>query len=417
MHQNIHQHAGHPDDQYGINEDQGASTPNDSGETPRPHDDILHLQKLESLGLLASGMAHDFNNQLMAILGNADLALMNLAPHSPIREHLEEIGQAAKRASDICRQILAFNGKEYARRDPIDLNKTLDEMNCLLATAIPKRILLRYNLADGPLPVTVDTSRLLQLIAALVTNAAAALPERGGTVALSTGIMECDRSYLDKLILGAGLAPGCYVFLEVSDTGCGMSRETIERFFDPAFVNSRPGRGLGLAACREIVRLHGGAIKVYSEPGRGTTVKVLFPGCAPVAAETGDSRETNWVGSGTILVADDEDHIRRLVKAMLDRTGFNVLLAADGAEAIAIYRELAEQIDCVLLDLTMPQLGGEATFQEMRRIREDVKVILSSGYSERDVVERFIGKGLAGFIQKPYQLQALVDAIRRVIEG
>lgn len=417
MHKDLQQESDHPDDQDGKINEQGALSQNESRETTNPYDDILHLQKLESLGLLASGMAHDFNNLLMAILGNADLALMTLTPHSPIREHLEEIGQATKRASDICRQILAFNGKEHSLRDPIDLNKTLEEMNCLLATAIPKRILLRYNLTDDPLPIIVDTSRLLQLIAALVTNAAAAIPERGGTVALSTGIMDCDRSYLDRLIFGGSLAPGRYIFLEVSDTGRGMSREMIERLFDPAFVNSRPGRGLGLAASREIVRIYGGAIKVYSEPGRGTTVKILFPVGASVAAETGEVQDKNWLGSGTILVADDEDHIRRLVKAMLDRTGFNVLLAADGTEAIAIYRELAEQIDCVLLDLTMPHLGGEETFQELRRIREDVKVIMSSGYSEREVVERFLGKGLSGFIQKPYQIQALVDTIRKVIEG
>ena len=377
---------------------------------------IQHAQKLESLGVLAGGIAHDFNNLLMAILGHADLALQDLSPVSPVRENLREIEKASRRAAGLCQQMLAYSGRGKFVIQVVDLGEVVEEMTHMLEVSISKKVVMRFNFAPHLPPVEADVTQLRQVIMNLIVNASEAIGDKSGVIAISTGAMECDRAYLSETWLDEAQPTGLYVYLEVADTGCGMDKATLSKIFDPFFTTKFTGRGLGLAAVLGIVRGHKGAIKVYSEPGRGTTFKILLPASRRPAkrlrSET--SPAPSWKGSGTVLLVDDEETIRALGKQMLERLGFSVLLAADGREGLQVFSERRDEIHCVLLDLTMPHMDGEEAFREMRRLRHDVRVILSSGYNEQEVSQRFVGKGLAGFIQKPYQLSVLEKTLRRI---
>jgi CheY-like chemotaxis protein len=256
----------------------------------------------------------------------------------------------------------------------------------------------------------------------LITNAAEAIEPGGGKISVVTGVRDCDDDYLSQSHLEEKPPAGRYVFLEVSDTGCGMDAETKRRLFDPFFSSKATGRGLGMSAVLGIVRGHKGAIMVYSEVGAGTTVKVLLPALTPAAQArpTGDRHDAavpamTAAPAGLALVVDDEDRVREITRQMLERLGFRVETLGDSEQAIARFRVCAADVAFVLLDLTMPRLDGAAVFRELRRIRPDVKVILSSGYNQQDVTQRFAGKGLNGFVQKPYQLLTLEAEIRRVL--
>ena len=238
---------------------------------------MQHAQKLESLGVLAGGIAHDFNNLLMAILGNADLALLWLPPDSPAESKLREIEAAARRAADLCRQMLAYSGKAQFATQPVNLSTVADEMAGLFKVSISENAALRCDLPAHLPSIEADAAQLRQVIMNLITNASEALNEGSGTISISTGQITCHRAYLADLDAGANLAEGDYVFLEVSDTGCGMDADTRARMFEPFFTTKFPGRGLGLAAVLGIVRAHHGAVKVRSEPERGASVTILFP--------------------------------------------------------------------------------------------------------------------------------------------
>ena len=379
---------------------------------------IQHAQKLESLGVLAGGIAHDFNNLLTSMLGNASLALEEMAITSPARDSVERIVTAAKRAADLTRQMLAYSGKGKFIIERIDVSQLVEEICHLLEVTISKNVVVKFNLDSNLPPIEADVSQIRQVIMNLITNASDAIEDKSGVITVTTGAMEADRAYLTDTFLDEDLPEGIYTYLEVSDTGCGMNAETKERLFDPFFTTKATGRGLGLAAVLGIVRGHRGAIKCYSELGRGTTIKMLLPAvnsqADPVQPNVGRSEE--WSGSGTVLVVDDEETVRAVARRMLEMTGFNVLTACDGAEGVEVFRDHADEIDVVLLDMTMPRLSGSEAFREMRRIRSDVRVILSSGYNEQESINRFAGKGLAGFLQKPYQRSDLVDRLRHALE-
>ena len=375
---------------------------------------IQQTQKLESLGILAGGIAHDFNNLLMAILGNADLAMMDISTVSPARPMIMEIEQTTRKAADLCKQMLAYSGKGKFIISQINLSEVVKEMGHMLEVSISKKVVLRYNLMKSLPGIEADVTQIRQVIMNLIINASEAIGNKSGVVSLTTGYIECDKGYLTDTHLDEDLVEGPYVFLEVGDTGSGMDADTVQRIFDPFFTTKFTGRGLGLAAVLGIVRGHNGAIKVYSESGKGTTFKLLFPALgAPAQQQALESElDVNWKASGTILLVDDEDALRSLGKRMLERIGFTVISARDGREALTIYREKTSEIACVLLDLTMPHLDGEETFRELRRINAGVNVILTSGYNEQDVVQRFSGKGLIGFIQKPYKMSNLLEQFK-----
>ncbi|OGP28979.1 MAG: hypothetical protein A2Z26_04905 [Deltaproteobacteria bacterium RBG_16_66_15] len=379
---------------------------------------VQHAQRLESLGMLAGGIAHDFNNILMAVLGHAELAMVKLPPMSPARNALAEIITAARNAADLCRQMLTYSGRTSSALEKIDLRELVEEMSHLLKTAISKKALLNLNLDRDLIPIRGDPSQIRQILMNLIINASEAIGDRSGVITVAAGATRCDRDYLESTELGDAIPPGLYMHLEVADTGCGMDARTKARVFEPFFSTKFTGRGLGLAAVLGIVRAHKGALKVYSEPGKGTTFKILFPALTKeqeVARPPESSSLANWRGKGTILLVDDEESLIALGGRMLEHLGFDVLTASDGREAVDLYRKRAGEIDLVLLDLTMPHMDGGEAFGELRRINPDVRVILSSGYSRDDVAGRFAGKNLAGVLQKPYTLAKLTESLSAVI--
>ena len=380
---------------------------------------VRHAQKLEGLGVLAGGIAHDFNNILTGILGNADLALHELGPQAPVRRNVEEIVSASLHAAGLARQMLAYSGKGSFVVGPIDINRIVREMSDLLRAASSKKVVFRCEFGDDLPSIDGDETQIRQIVLNLVTNASEAIGDENGVIVLRTGKQSCDREFLRGSYLHEDQEEGPYIFLEVSDTGCGMDEKTKSRMFDPFFTTKFAGRGLGMAAVLGIVRGHGGAIKIDTEEGTGTTIRFLFP---VVESEAGVTEALDprpglqeWSGSGTILVVDDDAMIRGLATRMLEHLGFEVITASDGQEAVEIFKDRAQMIACVLLDLTMPRMGGEEAFAEMRGIRADVPVILSSGYNKEVVAEEISAKGLAGFVQKPYVLETLAHVLKKVL--
>lgn len=378
---------------------------------------LLETQKLESLGVLAGGIAHDFNNLLMTILGNASLALLDLESNTPARQSIAQIELAAQHAADLTRQMLAYAGKAPFIIQTVDLNAVVEEMTPLLQVSIPKSAALRYNLAPELPPVEVDAAQIRQVVMNLVINAAQALGSKNGLISITSGVQFADQAYLSETYLAPNLREGQYVYVEVSDTGSGMDAETRSRIFEPFFTTKPTGHGLGLAAVLGVVRGHNGALKVYSEEGRGSTFKCLLPAAVGTVtgALTGQQSTMKWRGSGTVLVVDDEASVRAVAARILEHYGFNVLVAADGPDAIEIFREQAERIVCVLLDMTMPQLDGEAVFRTVQQIKPGTRVVLMSGYTEQDVTVQFAGKGLAGFLAKPFTVDELRSKLREVL--
>ncbi|MDD2853600.1 MAG: response regulator [Desulfuromonadaceae bacterium] len=375
---------------------------------------MQQTQKLESLGVLAGGIAHDFNNILTAIIGNAELALLRINKESPGVDNLHKIEEAAARAADLAKQMLAYSGKGKFVIENINLNLLLEDMLHMLEVSISKKAVLRLNLIPDLPSVEADATQIRQIIMNLVINASEAIGEKSGVIAVTTGCMDCNKEYLKDVWLDENLTQGLYVYLEIADSGCGMDMHTLAKLFDPFFTTKFTGRGLGMAAVLGIVRGHKGAIKVYSEPGKGTSFKILLPASGkPAKIFNYDGFENNWKGSGTVLLVDDEETVRGIGRDMLLEFGFTTITANDGREAVEIFKTTPD-ISFVILDLTMPHMDGEQCFQELRQLKPDVKIIMSSGFSEHEVTQKFMGKGLAGFIQKPYKLSALKEAIQKI---
>ncbi|MFN7996080.1 MAG: PAS domain S-box protein [Bryobacteraceae bacterium] len=386
----------------------------DVTERKRLEEQLRQAQKLESIGVLAGGVAHDFNNLLTGVLGNASLALDTLGADHPARQYIEDVRQATESAAHLTRQLLAYSGKGRFVLQPVGLSELAREISSLVRTSIPKNVQLRLDLAPDLPPVEGDPGQIQQLVMNLVINGAEAIGEKSpGSVLVKTSLQLADEEYVRTTFEAAEIPPGSYVSLEVQDDGEGMDSDTQSKIFDPFFTTKFSGRGLGLSAVLGIVRGHKGAIKVSSSPGEGTLFKVLLPAVSrPAAVPLHPELNEDLRGTGTILVVDDEEIVRRTARSALERQGYSVVLAETGAEAVEIFRWRRNEIRVVLLDLTMPGPDGEATFEQLRRLKRDVKVLLSSGYSELEAIERFDGKGLAGFIQKPYTSAQLAQKIK-----
>ncbi len=369
-------------------------------------------QKFESLGMLAGGIAHDFNNLLMGILGNADMLLDELrCPPGP-RAHLTEISSSARRAAELCRQMLAYAGRGSSRAELLDISQLIEDVSDLLKVNLPASARIRLDLARDLPPVDGDAAQLGQVVFSLVTNAVEALGNSDGMVTIATSSAFYDREYIRSLYLPEHMEPGSFVCLEVSDTGVGIDSASREKLFDPFYSTKGPGRGLGLAAVLGIARGHGGSVKVYSEPGSGTTVKVLLPAAADLrAGPAADSSRASREPSGRVLVIDDEEIVRSVLERMLDRLGFSVDSTGSGQEALRFYREDDRRYDCVILDLAMPGMDGPEVLEAIRRIDPAAKVLIASGYSEQQVEDKLRICRPDGFIQKPFRLDRLSRAL------
>ncbi|MBD3390791.1 MAG: response regulator [Chitinivibrionales bacterium] len=385
---------------------------------------MQHAQKLESLGVLAGGIAHDFNNILTGILGHASVLRFELGKASPASEGLAQIEKASRRAADLCRQLLAYSGKGKFIVEHISLSETVAEMQHLLAVPASGASAIQYNLANNLPCIEGDATQIRQVVMNLITNAAESIVSPHGTVTVTTGLMHASKDYLSESHASEGIREGDYVFLDVRDSGCGMDAETLSRIFDPFFTTKFTGRGLGLSAVLGIVRGHQGAIRIESRPRDGTTVRVLLPACRSREHDhdthAADERAENAGSRGqgrAVLVVDDDPTVRATATRLLSSLGYSVREAVDGEEAIRMFQTDPQGYAFVLLDLTMPRMGGEECFRRLRAVYPDARIVLSSGYSEQDATRRFAGTGLSGFIQKPYELDTLAASIEKALDG
>jgi PAS domain S-box-containing protein len=374
---------------------------------------LFQAQKMESLGVLAGGIAHDFNNLLMGVLGHVGLALDKVGPDSPVVRNLEAVQKAGQRAADLTRQMLAYSGRGQFLIRPLDLGAQVDELLKLLEVSIPKGVSLHLELEPNLPAVAADASQIHQVIMNLVLNAAEAIGEEGGVIRVRTGLSQLDPADLVELVLGHDTLPGTFAFLEVEDSGCGMDEVTLSRIFEPFFTTKFTGRGLGLAALVGIVRGHRGALRVDSRPGQGTCFRIYLPALAlPAQSPRPITPALGMGGRGRVLVVDDEEIVRSVARQALEARGFEVVEAADGLDAVRLVEFEGADISLILLDMTMPRLGGEGAFRRIRELRPEIPVILSSGYTEQDALSRFQEPGLRGFIQKPYSPKELVLKIQ-----
>jgi two-component system, cell cycle sensor histidine kinase and response regulator CckA len=391
----------------------------DISEQKRTAEQIRQTQKLESLGVLAGGIAHDFNNLLTGILGNASLALEDLERYSPARSSIQAVVDASERAAQLAGQMLAYSGKGHFVLELIDLSARVRDTLPLIKSSIPPTVEVRLDLDDGLPMIEADAAQIQQLMMNIIINAAEAVPEgKPGKVEIRTRRqLVDDRHSRTHNAGGTGdLARGEYALFEVSDTGIGMDEETKARIFDPFFTTKFTGRGLGLAAVLGIVRGHRGSIEVLSALGSGTVFRILLPAAAEGVERDRFAPQTQALelrGDGVVLVVDDEAVVRHTAKQALERFGYSVLLAEDGRRGLEIFVTQSGHLKCVVLDLTMPVMGGEEALALMKAADPGVPIILSSGFSEVQAVRQFAGKGLAGFLQKPYKAAVLVDAVRR----
>jgi PAS domain S-box-containing protein len=378
---------------------------------------LLETQKLESLGVMAGGIAHDFNNLLAAVLGNASLTRMALKPDDPGQANLLHIEKAALRAADLCSQMLAYAGKGKLTSALVDLSQLVKETTSLLEVSIGKNCELDLQLAGTLPPVLGDGAQLHQIVMNLVINASDAIAERiGGKISISTFARQAEPALFQSALHQPKLPAGLYVGLEVRDNGCGMTAEIVARIFDPFFTTKFSGRGLGLSAVLGIVQGHHGALFIESKPNEGSTFRLLLPAAtpapAPVQTPLAKPPAPSQPLRGKILIVDDEDAVRLVAGEMLRRNGATILLAADGTEALALFQQHRHTIDLILLDLTMPGLSGEDVLRQLQLFKVRAKIVIMSGYSEEETMQRCAELGVAGFLRKPFDLRTLLTKLQ-----
>jgi PAS domain S-box-containing protein len=384
---------------------------NDLTERERLSVQLVQAQKLESLGVLAGGVAHDFNNLLVGILGNASLALEKLPADSDVRELVQRIVSAGKNARDLSKRMLAYAGRSEVQKHPLSLNQLVTDLSELARSMLPAKVQLYLHLADELPMLEADSAQLQQVVMNLLVNAGEAI-EGDGTISVSSFVREFDRSALDECVGRTKPKPGSYIVVEVMDTGCGMSPDTMARIFEPFFTTKFAGRGLGLSAILGIVEAHGGGVIVQSGLNKGTTFRVLLPAREttlpqPAAAEEPEAARS----SATVLVIDDDPEVREVLRDMLRSRGLTVLDADSGPTGIEVFREKSNEIDVVLLDVNMPTMDGPVVLQELRTISPDVPVVVSTGSSEREAASRFGRQRPSSVVLKPFTTNLLVKTI------
>ncbi|MEI6209388.1 MAG: PAS domain S-box protein [Desulfuromonadales bacterium] len=386
---------------------------------------FLHAQKLESLGIMAGGIAHDFNNLLQAILGNIELASTKLVPNSAPHEFITSAMKSANHAAHLTNLMLAYTGKGYQERTALNLNTLVMENADMLRTTAGAAIPIQLTLSAELPAILANQAQLQQVVMNLITNAAESIEKLPGSISLTTGTQQCDHIRLAASLLIEKPEPGLFVFLEVADNGCGMNEETIARLFDPFFTTKFTGRGLGMSAVMGIIKAHRGALLVESTVGAGTTFRALFPVSDEVppvlvvertVAPSKESLSAKKLLSGIALVVDDEKTVLKVAVRMASLCGLTVITAINGIDAVTKFRDHADEIVVVLMDLTMPDMDGITAMNEIYSIRPTCKVILASGFNEYELSSRITGQEPAGFIRKPYNMKALETELQRVLQ-
>ncbi len=377
---------------------------------------LRQAQKMEAVGQLAGGVAHDFNNLLQVILGYGDLALDEAGSDSVAGASIKEMLRAGNRAKTLVRQLLAFSRRQVLDMKDIDLNKVILELTKMIRRVIGEHIDLNVITGHDLGTVHADPGQIEQILMNLCVNARDAMPE-GGTITIETENVRIEENYCQT---HAWAEAGRFVLLSVTDTGHGMDEMTLANVFEPFFTTKGVGEGtgLGLSTVYGLVKQHRGTVEVYSEVGKGTTFKIYLPLAERSAVTVGDKIEGPVPrGSETILLAEDDETVRNLAKSFLERSGYNVLAARNGEEALEVFKNHADEIDLALLDVMMPKLGGKAVLQRIRETRPDIRMIFASGYSMNAIHTNFIlDEGLA-LIQKPYRRDVLLRKIREVLDG
>jgi signal transduction histidine kinase/CheY-like chemotaxis protein len=363
---------------------------------------LAEIERRAGLVNLTAGVAHDFNNLLAAILGNAELALLDLPVPSPVRHSVEQIERACRRAAELTRQLLSYTGRGSAASQPVNLNALVEDMAELLRVSISRRAAVQYSLEPALPPFLGRPPQVRQVVMNLLLNASESLAGGGGVIHLRTGRWDS--------------AAGPAVFLEVADDGPGIDPAALGRIFDPYFTTKAGGRGLGLAAVRSIVEEHHGSIEVASEPGRGSRFRALFPALAGAAPEEAAGQPPpDWLGSGTVLLVEDDDAVRQSVERLLRRAGFTVLAAANGEEALALHEKLGGLVQAAILDIGMPGLDGLETLARMRESQPDVPCVLWSGLESDQTRAHIATLPRCAYLEKPTHLADLASTLRRLL--
>jgi PAS domain S-box-containing protein len=380
------------------------------------------VQRRESIGILSTGIAHDFNNLLGVMMGHVSLAQTQLPADHPAAQHMEKALSAMESAAELTRQMLAYSGKGKYQVRKIDLGEEIQKHISLFSVSMPKNVKLVARLPSAPVCINGDPGQIKQVIMNLIINGGDAIGNRPGTVtvALSARALGSDELQEYGKITAAPLQEGEYAVLEVTDNGIGMKQETLQQIFDPFFTTKFIGRGLGLSAVLGIIRSHGGGIAIDSTEGKGTTFRIILPAVPAhdTAGEAPAPDERPVIAaerSASILVIDDEPDVAAVVKDILETINYRVLIEVNPLKGIELFRDRHREIDVVLLDLTMPEMSGKDVMESLRAIDPDVKVIISSGYSETEMQNKIGHAPVSGFIQKPYRVETLVAMIQKAL--
>ncbi|HUP02890.1 MAG TPA: PAS domain S-box protein [Bryobacteraceae bacterium] len=385
----------------------------DITEQKQAEERLRQAQKLESLGLLAGGVAHDFNNLLVGIIGGASLAEELLPADHEAVSLIRSVVKTGEQAAHLTRQMLAYSGRGRFLLEALNLTQMIPEIVDLVRTSISKKIALHLDLASEMPSIEADRGQVQQVFMNLTLNAAEAIGSHDGLITIKTGVRQVDEAFLQAHPEWQTLQTGPFAYLEVRDTGSGMDEATKRKIFDPFFSTKFTGRGLGLAAVAGIMRGHRGAVIVESEPGRGSMFTAFFPAsAAPAGRGASVPVRTALRGSGTVLIVDDEAVVRAMAKTALERHGYAVLIADGGEAAVDLCKRHPGEIALVILDLSMPRMSGEEALPALRRIRPDIKVLISSGFSEAEAMSVFAGQRVSGFVQKPYTATRLAERVK-----
>ena len=376
---------------------------------------LLQSEKMQVVGQLAGGVAHDFNNMLGGIMGAAELLSEALSKDEFTERMLEIIIQSSERAADLTSKLLAFSRKEKLVAQEMDLHEIIKDATSLLNHSVDKRINLFSELKAQSSLVLGDASQMQNAIINLGLNARDAI-DGEGCIHIQTENVNLEPAYCEASPFT--LEPGEYIQLSVEDSGRGMSTEVLNRIFEPFFTTKEQGKGtgLGLAAVYGTIKSHHGAVTAYSEPGKGTVFHLYLPITGEKTAKRALPKEEEFTGSGCVLVIDDEEVIRLTARHMLENAGFEVMVARDGEEGLQTYREHHDKISLVILDIVMPRMNGEDCFHKIREINPEAKVIMASGFTQQTLIEPLLRKGLAGFIKKPYHHNELARTIRTALQ-